>query len=181
MFDNRLIYNGLFALETPNGNRHAVLRNIAMRLFSQARQAAFFEQLYCFMLSRFSGLRDLAALPSSQVRSRRYGGRKTVLLDKICGSMGRIADFDCHFHPRSDRLEDRWVSVAMARMQHIPLEPVNLIQVGECYFVQDGHHRISVARARGETTIDAEIIIWELCCPLQCVVHPEVRALPLAI
>jgi hypothetical protein len=31
----------------------------------------------------------------------------------------------------------------------------------EMYFVRDGHHRISVARAPGETCIDPEITAWE--------------------
>lgn len=34
------------------------------------------------------------------------------------------------------------------------------------YFVKDGHHRISVARALGESAIDAEIIIWDVSCDL---------------
>jgi hypothetical protein len=30
-----------------------------------------------------------------------------------------------------------------------------LVQVGDIYFVRDGHHRISVAQALGQTDIDA--------------------------
>jgi hypothetical protein len=37
-----------------------------------------------------------------------------------------------------------------------------LIQVGDDYFVRDGHHRISVARAFGREQIDAEVIVWDL-------------------
>jgi hypothetical protein len=37
-----------------------------------------------------------------------------------------------------------------------------LIQVGEAYFVRDGHHRISVARAFGYKTIEAEITVWNV-------------------
>jgi hypothetical protein len=39
---------------------------------------------------------------------------------------------------------------------------VELIQVGECYFVRDGHHRISVARALGQHAIDVEVTVWEV-------------------
>ena len=35
------------------------------------------------------------------------------------------------------------------------------IQVGGIYFVRDGHHRISVALARGQEVIDAEVIVIE--------------------
>jgi hypothetical protein len=43
---------------------------------------------------------------------------------------------------------------------------VELIQVGDLYFVRDGHHRISVARAWGQATIDAEVTVWEVVGPL---------------
>ena len=78
----------------------------------------------------------------------------------------RSGDFDNRFHPLDDRIRDRWVSIAMARKQNIPLAAVELIQVGDRYFIKDGHHRISVARALGETAVDAEIVIWEVACSL---------------
>jgi hypothetical protein len=40
------------------------------------------------------------------------------------------------------------------------LPPVQLIQVGDAYFVRDGHHRISVAHHLGQASIDAEVLIW---------------------
>jgi hypothetical protein len=36
-----------------------------------------------------------------------------------------------------------------------PLPPVDLLRVGEIYFVRDGHHRVSVASALGRGDIDA--------------------------
>lgn len=44
----------------------------------------------------------------------------------------------------------------------VKLPPVALIQVGEVYFVEDGHHRISVAKLWGEHEIEAEVTIWEM-------------------
>ena len=43
------------------------------------------------------------------------------------------------------------------------MPPVALIQVGDCYFVRDGHHRISVAKALGQKAIDATVEIWQVC------------------
>ena len=80
--------------------------------------------------------------------------------------MDRLGDFDRHFHPLDDRLRDRWVRVAMARSQDIPLPPVSLVKLGNRYFVEDGHHRISVAHAHGEMMIDAEITVWDVRSPL---------------
>ena len=41
-----------------------------------------------------------------------------------------------------------------------------LVQVGDIYFVRDGHHRISVAQALGQTDIDARVTIWQVTGPL---------------
>jgi hypothetical protein len=46
------------------------------------------------------------------------------------------------------------------------LPPVVLVQVGDIYFVRDGHHRISVARALGQLNIDARVTVWEVNGPL---------------
>jgi hypothetical protein len=37
------------------------------------------------------------------------------------------------------------------------LPPVDLLKVGQVYFVKDGHHRVSVAAALGRTDIDAHV------------------------
>ncbi len=150
----------------PAHASHASLLNQALRQFNQARWESLLEKVKSALFRRAHALLDLESIPQHQVRTRRYGGIKPVRLERICGSLGRTGDFDHHFYPREDRLRDRWVSIAIARSQNIPLEPVALIQVGDCYFVQDGHHRISVARARGEAAIDAEITLWEVGCKL---------------
>jgi hypothetical protein len=41
-----------------------------------------------------------------------------------------------------------------------------LIRVGDVYFVQDGHHRISVARALGQQHIEAKVTAWKVTGPL---------------
>ena len=62
----------------------------------------------------------------------------------------------------------------MAFLHHRYLEPVELIQVDDSYFVKDGHHRISVARALGQSAIDAEVTIWKLPRTLSEVEQPVV-------
>ena len=42
------------------------------------------------------------------------------------------------------------------------LPPVSLAQVGDIYFVKDGHHRISVARALGQKAIEAKVVVWQV-------------------
>ena len=42
------------------------------------------------------------------------------------------------------------------------LPPVELIQLEDRYFVRDGHHRVSVARAMRQELIDASVTVLEL-------------------
>ena len=84
---------------------------------------------------------------------------KTVSIDQIRGSFGRSYDFDWRFNPLQQHIRSRWVQIALARLQQVPLDPILLFKVGSNYYVQDGHHRLSVARALGEKYIDADLFI----------------------
>jgi hypothetical protein len=48
----------------------------------------------------------------------------------------------------------------------VPLPPITLTLVGDRYFVVDGHHRVSVARALGQAGIDAGVTVCEFAGPL---------------
>lgn len=103
-----------------------------------------------------------AVLAQSAVSSSRFVGVQKVPVSQIRGtsSQGRSQDFDADFNLLNPRNEARWLSVAAAWQQG-KLPPVSLIQVGSIYFVQDGHHRISVVRAAGQAEIDAEVTVLE--------------------
>ncbi len=89
--------------------------------------------------------------------SERSAGLKVVPLDQIVGSVGRGRDFDRRFRPTSGRSRGRWEQIAAAARRGESFPPVDLVKVGELYFVRDGHHRVSVARALGRTDIDAHV------------------------
>jgi ParB-like chromosome segregation protein Spo0J len=59
--------------------------------------------------------------------------------------------------PAKGRLGERWQRLAAARHRGEALPPIDVFRVGELHFVVDGHHRVSVARAMGDTTIDARL------------------------
>ena len=42
------------------------------------------------------------------------------------------------------------------------LPPVALIRSGDIYYVRDGHHRISVARAFGQMMVEAAVTVWKI-------------------
>jgi hypothetical protein len=82
-------------------------------------------------------------------------GLQVVKIETIIGSVDRGRDFDRRFRPTSGRVRSRWEQIATAVRRGEALPPVDLLRIGEIHFVQDGHHRVSVARALGLADIDA--------------------------
>jgi hypothetical protein len=89
--------------------------------------------------------------------SEQRTGLHVVPLDAIVGSVDRSRDFDRRFRPTSGRSRSRWEQIAAAARRGEALPPVDLLRIGDLYFVRDGHHRVSVARALGRTDIDAYV------------------------
>jgi hypothetical protein len=109
-------------------------------------------------------LADVSA--TCAILARRSVGIRTVPIDQIRGTDSRSRDFDRDFNPLQTHTAHRWHSVASARQEGKELPPVELVQIGDVYFVRDGHHRISVARALGQQSIEAEVVAWEVSGPL---------------
>jgi hypothetical protein len=89
--------------------------------------------------------------------SEHSAGKAVVPLDAIVGTVDRGRDFDRSFRPTSGRVRSRWEHIATAMRRGEAMPPVDLVRIGQIYFVRDGHHRISVARALGHTDIDANV------------------------
>lgn len=111
--------------------------------------------------------KDETLLPFSKVKSaikpksEKYKGVKPVRIDSIVGSEDRYEDFDAHFLPSRGHLEGRWKRVDLAYYEEVTLPPIRLYEISGVYFVRDGNHRISVARAQGVDFIDAEITMLD--------------------
>lgn len=84
-------------------------------------------------------------------------GQLDIPVDKVVGTAGRATDFDRDFRPLNPRSRERWQRIASACVSGVELPPVDLIVLGEMYFVRDGHHRVSVARALGRPTVTARV------------------------
>jgi hypothetical protein len=89
--------------------------------------------------------------------SEHSAGFAVVALEVIVGTVDRSREFDRRFRPTSGRVRSRWeqIDAAMRRGESMP--PVDLVRIGAIYFVRDGHHRVSAARALGRTDIDAYV------------------------
>ncbi|MBO0747808.1 MAG: hypothetical protein J2O47_05640, partial [Acidimicrobiaceae bacterium] len=75
----------------------------------------------------------------------------------IVGSVDRGRDFDREFRPTSNRSRERWQRIATAQRRGASMPPISVYRIGDMHFVRDGHHRVSVARALGWRTIEAEV------------------------
>lgn len=84
-------------------------------------------------------------------------GLRDIPLDAIIGSVGRYNDFTRDFLPKQDTDEERWARVRSAVTGLVGLNPIEVYQIGEAYFVEDGNHRVSVARQLGATYIQAYV------------------------
>lgn len=86
------------------------------------------------------------------------GGRtrlKVVSLDSIVGTLEPTVHFDARFRPLSEVVRWRWERIALAHRRGIALPPIQLRSRRDGYYVIDGRHRVSVARALGHRDIDA--------------------------
>lgn len=148
----------------------------AAQLFRQARLSGRLHRLARLLTGRSTGLASLSTLEAqSCTRGRHELGLRMVPISAIRGTEGKTGDFDSAFDPLQDRTRDRWLSVAEAMLNDRPLPPVELVQVGDTYFVRDGHHRVSVAAALGQREIEAQVTAWDLvpCCPPSCTLYPS--------
>jgi len=112
---------------------------------------------------RPNALRSMTqALDGHYICGQHDEGYKNVQLGRIVGSEGRSEDFDGQYRPLKGHTAKRWYSVAQATLTGVTLPPVRLIRIGEEYYVRDGNHRVSVARAFGQAAIEAEVTVYHL-------------------
>ncbi len=147
-------------------NMHTRQYNVALNQFRSILRKGKFFRLKSKVLNHKQSLYDLHTLkPELHMSGSSYAGIQIVPIRAIIGSESRTADFDLCFHPLNEATRDRWINMAMAYLARLPLPPIELIKVGNAYFVRDGHHRISVARAFGQIAMDAEVITWNASPP----------------
>lgn len=127
--------------------------------FSKAHNKALFNEIQHLLNpeeAKLISLQDIKTLlkPKNEV----YKGMEVIPVKLIVGSEGRYSDFDNHFFPKSNFLKNRWERVDMAHYQDIILPAISVYELGGLYFVRDGNHRVSVAKAKGIENIDADVV-----------------------
>ena len=94
-------------------------------------------------------------------RAENYLGTKVIPLDAIVGSVDKVRDFDRRFRPTSGRSRQRWERLSRASRTGEVIPPIDVYQVGDYYFVRDGHHRVSIARSLRLEVIEAHVTAIE--------------------
>ena len=89
-------------------------------------------------------------------RARPRSGIREIPLTAIRSTLepSKATLFDRCFRP-APSARCRWQRLWLAEHRGAVLPPISVVAVGDSYAIRDGHHRVSVARARGALMIDA--------------------------
>jgi hypothetical protein len=123
--------------------------------FQRARRA---EILAGALYRLRAGRRGRRALPTLDgVCALSWTGRalRVIPLGTIVGTVEATTDFGAGFRPTTNRVAERWQRVALAHRRGHALPPITVVERPDGYYVIDGRHRVSVARALGRTDIEA--------------------------
>ncbi len=135
--------------------------------YSRARAKALFNSVLARLSKRPNRLLSFAQVKDKlRLGGSVYRGVRTVPVKNIIGSVDRYRDFDRAFLPAQSFTAYRWKAINRAFYRDEALPPIKLYQVGDAYFVLDGHHRVSVAREHDVEYIDAEVIEVRARVPL---------------
>ena len=83
-------------------------------------------------------------------------GVRTIPVAAIVGTIGRCCDFDRCFTPLRPDLR-RSVNAVRRAFADGAVPPIDVIKLGDAYFVSDGHKRLGAARAAGTEYIEADL------------------------
>lgn len=138
-------------------------------LFQQANLRARLHLIWTKITRKYFRLKVLNdSLKNVEVENSAYAGLQFIPISQIRGTENKESEFDRAFNPLQERNRVKWQELARKKMRGIDLPPVELVKVGDIYYVRDGHHRISVSRWLGQTFVDAEITVLKIhkrdCC-----------------
>ena len=104
------------------------------------------------------GVAELPALDEAATHGAGPAHAAVVAVERIVGTVAPAPGFDEHFRPTSELVRARWERVARAVRAGVPLPAIEVVERPDGFYVLDGRHRVSVARAFGQTHIDAFVI-----------------------
>jgi hypothetical protein len=99
--------------------------------------------------------------PEATTSLRRPRGLQIVPIDRIVGTTRHPSQNTADFLPlpglRGRNWRGRWQRIQRAVDTLSMLPPIELTQVGDEYYVADGHNRVAAARQAGAVAVDADV------------------------
>lgn len=138
------------------------MRSYLSNIFTTLRMQAVKETLWAKLFRRHTKLAIFPEQTSERQVNRRLIDTDDILVEHIVGTLNRQNDFDHKFRPLKGHLKDRWVNTYLSLERDV-WSPILVHKVGEKYYVEDGHHRVSVARSLGMVYIPAKV--WDYAIP----------------
>lgn len=132
------------------------LRSYATEIFNTLRTAGRVAALWANVIGKRNQLERFPDQAKAGLSNKRLLGTQDILVEQVIGSYGRNGDFDKQFRPLKKHLRERWVNVYLSQNDW---PPIIVHKIGAQYYVEDGHHRLSVSRALGMAYIRAEV--WD--------------------
>ena len=134
------------------------LRSHLANEFSVLRTRALRETLWAKFTGRDTKLPKFPEGTFQKGPNRKSIGLQDIPVSEVIGTLYRHSDFDHKFRPLKKNLRDRWINIYLLQ-QREGWPPILVHKVGDHFYVEDGHHRVSVARALGMVYIQANV--WE--------------------
>jgi hypothetical protein len=128
--------------EYEETQKNAVWRDIFHRLLGRSNTLLAYDEVY----------------QHRQCKGQHDIGTQTIPVENIRGSISRWQDYDRDFRPRKNMNAHRWQAIYKALQNDVALPAIAVYKIDDVFFVEDGHHRVSVAKAIGQLYIDAHTI-----------------------
>jgi hypothetical protein len=152
---SRIMDDRMFASPTAHATGMPVLD--AQADFRRARRAHA-----AALVGRWLARRGTCSCPptlsSGSAMPGGAGRLKVIPLGSIVGTLEPTSHFDARFRPASEAVRHRWEKIALAHRRGTALPPIELRPGPGGYYVVDGRHRVSVARALGLRDIDGWVV-----------------------
>jgi hypothetical protein len=150
------------------------VRSFVSYKFSTLRMNALRDSLWARLIGTNRKLAIFPEQTPEKSPNRKFIGVTEISVGLIVGTLDRHDDFDHKFRPYKSYLRDRWVNTYLA-LEQDGWSPIVVHKIGDNYYVEDGHHRVSVACWLGMALIQAKV--WEYpiqikqsqsCQPVRC-------------
>lgn len=130
----------------------------AEKAFGRATRSRSRARMVCRLRRRGCDCCDGLSVADDAASGRGQRGVREIPLERITGTLepNRAAQFDPAFRP-APVARERWQRLWLAEARGATLPPISVVPAGDGYAVRDGHHRVSVALARGAVSIDAVV------------------------